>query len=94
MEILSLVLLNIQSIQFLEENDSTVQKCIGSAYQLWISVFTQILQSQGNLVKKSLVIKSLVILFRDFPSMTRSSLQQVTQVFLKALLCLVKTYRE
>ncbi len=39
-DILSLVLLNIQSIQFLEENDSTVQKCIGSAYQLWISVFT------------------------------------------------------
>ncbi len=45
-------------------------------------------------MKKSLVIKTLIIFFRDFPSMTRSSLQQVTQVFLKSLLSLVKTYRD
>ncbi|CAD8134500.1 unnamed protein product [Paramecium pentaurelia] len=76
-KILLLVYLVFRSISFADGTDnSLVNKCLDSTFQIWMSLFLSALQTspKSHIFIKKLVLKILIVVFRDFGVYSRKSL--------------------
>lgn len=76
-KILLLVYLVLRSISFADGTDNSfVSKCLDNTYQIWMSLFLSALQTspKSHIFIKKLVLKILIVIFRDFSMYSRKSL--------------------
>ncbi|CAD8159758.1 unnamed protein product [Paramecium octaurelia] len=76
-KILLMVYLVLRSISFADGTDnSLVNKCMDNTFQIWMSLFLSALQTspKSHIFIKKLVLKILIVIFRDFGVYSRKSL--------------------